>query len=152
MAIWSDMGHAMRRRASVSSNHHESAGANMSRNIPTPEEVLASVTSATSARRYVGQDTAFNNVSGAPQRGTLVPKKNMQAGDPTGYGIGNQARQAVAVNASNSERMGARYSIGANLPGVHSIEAASTMANAKIVPTVQGRQNPNFGMGVEGPY
>ena len=54
--------------------------------------------------------------------------------------------------SSDLERMGARYTIGATFPAVHSIEAGATMANAKIVPSVTGKQSPNFDYGVEGNY
>lgn len=153
MAVWSDMGHAMRRRMGAKSSHRESVGNSMNRNLMTPEEVLASVDYSNSPRRYVGMDAnKFTNVSAQPERGTLVPKKHGKAGDPTGYGKGNDKRTPVQVNASNSERMGARFSIGAKFPAIYSAEAAATMGNAKIIPSIAGRQNPNFGMGVEGPY
>ena len=44
--------------------------------------------------------------------------------------------------------MGARYNIGVKFPTGHEPAAAATMANAKIVPSVAGRQAPNFGDGM----
>lgn len=153
MANWSDMGHAMRRRMGASASHRESVGKGMSRNLMTPEEVLASVDYANSPRRYVGMGyTAFTDSSATPEKGTLVPKKHGKSVDPTGYGKGNVAREFVQVDASNSERLGARFSIGAKFPAIYSAEAAATMGNAKVIPSIAGRQNPNFEMGVEGPY
>ena len=151
MPLWSGLGHAMRRRSGMPMNHHESVGKSMSKNMPTPEEVIASAEHANSPRKYVGQTAGVANISGAPMKGTLVQKKNKQAGDPT---IANKAnkKNVLVNNAAASERMGARYTVGANFPAVHSIEASATMANAKIVPSVAGRQAPNFKSGSDFSY
>jgi hypothetical protein len=151
MARWTDLGHAMRRRMGASSNHHEATGNSMSRNHMTPEEVIASAEHANSARRYVGQMSNVANMSGAPLKGKLMPKKNTQAGDPT---IANKAnrKNMLAGDATQSERMGARYSVGASFPAVHSIEATATLANSKIVPSVSGRNAPNFNYGMTTEY
>ena len=151
MATWTSLGHAMRRRMGAPSNHHEAAGKSMSRNNMTPEEVLASAEHANSARKYVGQVAGVANMSGSPSKGTLMPKKNTQAGDPT---IANKANRTnmLAGDAAQSERMGARYVVGASFPAVHSIEATATMMNAKIVPSVSGKNAPNFDYGMNTPY
>lgn len=151
MATWTSVGHAMRRRMSAPSNHHEATGASMSRNNPTPEEVISSAEHANSPRRYMGMAAGAANISGSPLKGTLIPKKNVQAGDPT---IANKAnrKNVSAGNAAQSERMGARYSVGVKFPKGTNIEAAATMGNAKMVPSVSGRQSPNFGAGMSGPY
>jgi hypothetical protein len=151
MARWTDLGHAMRRRMGAPSNHHEAAGNNMSRNHMTPEEVIASAEHANSARRYVGQITGVADMSAAPLRGTLMPKKNVQAGDPT---INNKAnrKNVPAGSAAQSERSGARFVVGASFPAVHQSEVGATMANARIVPSVAGRQAPNFNNGLNGTY
>lgn len=148
---WTSLGHAMRRRMGAPSNHHEATGKSMSRNNMTPEEVLSSAEHANSARRYVGQMSGVANTSGAPLKGKLMPKKNTQAGDPT---IANKAnrKNMLAGNAAQSERMGARYVVGAKFPAVHSIEATATMANAKIVPSVAGKNAPNFEYGMNTEY
>jgi hypothetical protein len=148
MATWSDMGHAMRRRMGIPSSHSESAGTMKNRNIDTPEEVLASAAHSASPRRYVGMDySGVTNVSAKPLKGKLMPKKNTQAGDPT---IANKAnrKNVPAGNAAQSERMGARYTIGAKFPAVHSAEASATLANAKTIPSVTGRQAPDFNYGM----
>jgi len=151
MATWTSLGHAMRRRIGAPSNHHEAAGKSMSRNNMTPEEVLASAEHANSARKYVGQVTGVANMSGAPLKGTLMPKKNTQAGDPVGATKANR-QNVSAGNAVQSERMGARYSVGAQLPAVHSIEATATMMSAKIVPSVSGKNAPDFNYGMNNSY
>lgn len=151
MATWTSMGHAMRRRMGAPSNHLESAGKSMSSNNMTPEDVIASAEHANSARRYIGQVSGVADMSAAPTRGTLMPKKNTQAGDPVGNTKANRVNK-LAGNAVQSERMGARFSIGANLPGVHSIEASSTMMNARIVPSVAGKNAPNFEAGIDSVY
>lgn len=149
MANWSDMGHAMRRRNGAPSHHLQSAGKSMSRNIVTPEEVLASAAHSASPRQYVGSATSgFNNVSGTPEKGTLVGKKNVQASDPTAGGKTNRTN-IPAGDATQSERMGAKYNIGVKYPAHHSAESAPTMASARSVRSVAGRQAPNFGDGMQ---
>ena len=56
MPSWTSLGHAIRRRSGMPTNHHESAGKSMSRNNMTPEEVIASAEHANSPRKYVGQN------------------------------------------------------------------------------------------------
>ena len=150
MPFWSGLGHAMRRRSGMPMNHHESVGTKVN-NMPTPEDVIASAEHANSPRKYVGQMSSAANISGAPLKGSLVKKKNTQAGDPTAGGKANK-KNVLVNNAAASERMGARYTVGAKFPAVHSIEAAQTMNNAKIVPSVSGKQSSNFEYGVEGNY
>ena len=151
MPFWTGLGHAMRRRSGMPMSHHGSVGKTLSKNMPTPEEVLSSAEHANSPRKYVGQMTGVANVSGAPLKGQLMPKKNKQAGDPTAGGKANR-KNVSAGNAVQSERMGARYVVGAKFPAVHSIEASATMANAKTVPSVSGKNKPNFDYGNESVY
>jgi len=138
----------MRRRMGAPTNHHEATGNSMSRNNMTPEEVLASAEHANSARKYVGQMTGVADMSADPQRGTLVGKKNTQAADPTIMNKANK-KNILVNNAVASERMGARYVVGASFPAVHSIEATATMANSRIVPSVSGKNSPNFQSGIQ---
>ena len=149
MATWSDMGHAVRRRMGLSASHSESVGTMKNRSIDTPEEVLASAAHMSSPRRYVGADySGVTNVSAKPLRGKLMPKKNTQAGDPTSGGKANR-KNVPAGNAAQSERMGARYVVGAKFPAVHSIEASATLANAKMIPSIRGRQSADFNYGAQ---
>lgn len=147
MALWTSMGHAMRRRMGAPSSHTEAAGKSMSKSVPTTEEILASAAHSKSPRRYVGMDaSSFEAVK--PEKGTLVAKKNKQASDPTAGGKANK-KNVLAGNAAQSERMGARYNVSVKFPVGHEPAAAATMANARVVPSVAGRQNPNFGAGID---
>ena len=152
MQSWTSLGHAMRRRIGAPSNHHESAGKNMARNTPTPEEVISSAEHSSSPRRYVGMDqTNFSNVSGTPVAGTPVARKNTQALDPTFNGKANKSNVLVD-SAIASERMGARYGISVKFPAHVAPEAGPTMANARVVPSIAGKSRPNFDSGNSSAY
>ena len=146
MALWQSMGHAMRRRMGAPSSHLESVGKSMSKSVPTTQEILASAAHSNSPRRYVGMDVASAAVV-KPSRGKLMAKKNTQAADPTAGGKANR-KNVSAGNAAQAERLGARYTIGVNFPVGTEPAAAATMANAKVVPSIAGRQAPNFGDGM----
>ena len=138
MATWTSMGHAMRRRMGAPTNHHEAAGKSMSKDL-TPEQITA-----TGARAYMGSAAGgFTSPSATPVAGKLMGKKNTQAADPTSGG---------KANRKNIERAGAQYRITAKMPAPINIEAAATMANAKIIPSVAGKQTPNFSNGVDSAY
>jgi hypothetical protein len=143
MATNFSVGHGMRRRMGIPSNSLESAGKSMARTTPTTEEHLAA-TGANSARIPMGMDAYVSTPMPALQ-GTLMPKHNVQAGDPTGMGT-KQNRQ----NMLYSERLGASYIVKASMGATLDPAAGATMANARIVPSVQGRQNPNFASGIQG--
>ena len=147
MASWTSVGHAMRRRMGAPSNHHEEKGRIMARNHMTPEEVISSAEHASSARRYVGQSVGFSAPSATPATGKLMPKKNTQAADPTAGGKANR-KNVSAGNAASSERMGARYRTAVNFAPTIDPAAGPTMANAKTVKSVAGRQAPNFDDGM----
>ena len=139
MASWASMGHGMRRRSGAPSNHLESAGKSMARNHATHEEAYEAASAAGSPRVTVGHEAY--EVSATPAlQGTLVPKKNVQAADPTAGG---------KANRKNIERIGAQYRI--TVPYTPTIDPAAgpTMANARIVPSVAGRVNPNFDAGIQ---
>lgn len=148
MALWTSMGHAMRRRMGAPSSHHEAAGKSMNKSVPTTQEILASAEHSASPRRYMGMDAAkFTDASAKPAVGKLMPKKNTQASDPTAGGKANR-KNISAGNAAQSERMGARYNINVKFPVGHEPAASATMGSAKVVPSVAGRQAPNFGDGM----
>lgn len=147
MALWTSMGHAMRRRMGAPSSHLEAAGKSMNKSIPTTEEILASAAHSKSPRRYMGMDAAKSMEAVSPEKGKLMPKKNTQASDPTAGGKANRSNVS-AGNAAQSERMGARYNVNVKFPAGVEPAAAATMANAKVVPSVAGRQAPNFGDGM----
>ena len=146
MPSWSSLGHAIRRRAGMPMSHHESVGKTVSKGNLTPEQVLAS-----GARSYVGQMTNVANISASPAKGKLMKKKNTQAGDPTAGGKANR-KNVLVNNAAASERMGAAYRVTAKYAQSATPEVGPTMANAKTVPSVSGKQSPNFSAGMEGNY
>lgn len=149
MAKWTDMGHAMRRRVGAPANHLESAGASDDRNHYTSEEHYEMAKNADSPRiaqgdqhddvMSTGQDADDYMGKAAPAaQGTLVPKQSTQSQDPTGYGAGN--RQNIMYN----ERLGAAYRVSVPFTPTVDPVAGPTMQSAEIVPSVLGRQNPNF--------
>ena len=142
MALWTSMGHAMRRRMGAPSNHLEAAGKSMARNIPTPEEIISSAEHSASPRRYMGMDAAKSAAPVMPERGTPIKKKSTQAGDPTAGGKANK-KNVLVNNAAASERMGARYSTTVKFPAGTEPAAAPTMRNARIVPS-SSSQGDNF--------
>lgn len=144
MAKWTDMGHGMRRRVGAPSNHLESAGPSNGRDHSTHEEQYEMAKSQNSARVALGDgpiDTPHEVMSpeqNAPQKGTLVAKKNTQAGDPTAGGKANRS------NVLYNEKLGASYRVQVNYAPVADPVAGPTMASARVIPSVMGRQNPNF--------
>jgi hypothetical protein len=76
-----------------------------------------------------------------------MPKKNTQAADPTAGGKANK-KNVSAGNAASSERMGARYRTSVNFAPTIDPAAGPTMANARTVKSVSGRQTPNFDDGM----
>ena len=127
MAKWTSLGHGMRRRTGAPSNHLESAGNSMARTHKTSDEAHQDASAAGSVRVPIGA------VAPAPAlQGTLVPKKNVQAGDPTAGGKANRA---------NIEKIGATYRVQPKSTFVQLDPAAGpTMASARVIPSVTGRQ------------
>lgn len=137
MANWASIGHGMRRRMGAPSNHLESAGHEMAeRNHITSDEAMEQHAAAGSARVPMGAAPALE--------GTLIPRHNTQAGDPTNPGS--------KANRQNIERIGATYRVSASFAPNIDPAAGATMANARIVPSIQGRENPNFESGIQSNY
>lgn len=135
MATNFSMGHGMRRRAGVPSSYTEAAGKSMARAHNTSEENYQEAAAANSVRIPIGTAQVEPSLKGA-----LVPKKNVQAGDPTNPGS--------KVNRANIERVGATYRIQPKTGyAVVDPTVGPTMANARIVPSVAGRSTPNFQSG-----
>lgn len=151
MAKWTDLGHAMRRRTGAPSNHLESAGPTAGRDHDTAEEQYAMAKTQNSPRVSVGDnvmdgaDEALSSNLNAPQKGTLVPKKNVQAGDPTAGGKANRTNVA-------QEKLGASYRVNVTYTPTVDPTAGPTMASARVVPSVMGRQNPNFQNAINDQY
>lgn len=132
MATPYSIGHGMRRRSGTPSNPLEAAGKSMSRTHATSEEHYDAAASAGSFRIPISAAPALE--------GTLVPKKSGKGDTVLG----------AKVNRENIERVGATYRVQPASTYVQVDPAAGpTMANAKIVPSVQGRANPNFEMGIQ---
>jgi hypothetical protein len=144
MATQYSMGHGMRRRSGVPSNPLEAAGTSMARSHMTSDEHHASASAAGSHRIAIGSD-AYSMTAAPAMTGTPVPRKNVQAGDPTNPGS--------KANRVNMERIGATYRVQPKTTFVQLDPAAGpTMANARLVPSIQGRENPNFETGIETSY
>ena len=155
MAKWVDTGHAMRRRMGAPSNHFEAAGPTNGRNHDTSDEQYEMAKNQDSPRTSIGEepmmsDNIENSMSpeqdadmyegqaAQPAKGTMMPKGNTQAQDPT---IMNKANRQ---NVPYDERHGAQYRVTVPFTPTVDPAAGPTMQNARIVPSVQGRQNPNF--------
>ena len=140
MATQSSVGHGMRRRSGAPSNYLE-AGPSMSRMHPTSDEHHAAAASAGSHRIAIGTADSTYAATPAPAlEGTLVPRKNTQAMDPTAGGKANRA---------NIEVIGASYRVQPKSTYVQlDPSAGPTMANARLLPTVVGNTD-NFGGGVQ---
>jgi hypothetical protein len=130
MASWKDMGHGMRRRTGAPSSHLESTGKNMARNHMTADEHMGAAATAGSHRVPMGMD-AYQVTATPALKGTLMPKKNVQAGDPTGMG--------TKQNRQNIEKIGASYRVAPKATFVQlDPSAGPTMASARVVPSVAG--------------
>lgn len=144
MPKWTDMGYGMRRRTGAPSNHLESAGPTEDRDHATSEEHYEMAKSQNSPRIALGEGQidspheVMSDKQGAPQRGTMVPKKNVQSMDPTAGGAGHR------TNVQYNERLGASHRVTVDTSYVVDPTIGPTMANAKIIPSVMGRQNPDF--------
>lgn len=125
-------------------------------NLPTPEEALAGMAAVGSPRVPMGTSMVhdFQNTSGMPLRGTLVPRKNTQSG---GAVYENQtvppASPGTPANRTNipQERLGAQYRVSAMVPAPVGIEAAATQANGRIVTSAVVREG-NFGDAAKNSY
>jgi hypothetical protein len=139
MATKYSVGHAMRRRSGVSSS--PTFEGNTMRTHKTAEEHLGAAASAGSHRVSVGASDVYAASATPALQGTLVPKKNVQAGDPTAGG---------KANRQNIEVIGASYRVAPKTTFVQLDPAAGpTMANARIIQSVSGRSNPNFDSGIQ---
>lgn len=137
MATQYSVGHNMRRRSGVPSNAFEAATKTAAqRTHKTSEEHYADAAAMNSHRIAVGSAPVLT--------GTQVPRKNTQAADPTAGG---------KANRKNIERVGATYRVQPKATFVQvDPSAGPTMANARIVPSVQGRVSPNFDSSVNNAY
>jgi hypothetical protein len=128
MATKFSVGHAMRRRNGTPSSTLEAAGNMKTRTHLTHHEAVDAAAQVGSPRLPISAAPAL--------QGTLVPKNNVQAGDPTNPGS--------KANRQNIERIGAQYRITVPFTPTLDPAAGPTMANAKMIPSVAGRTG-NFG-------
>jgi len=149
MADWASIGHGMRRRMGAPSSHHESAGANMTRQHYTSDESYELASQQSSSRIPMGDD-AF---TGAGQQdelnagefaGTLMPRHNTQAMDPSNPGS--------KANRVNIERIGATYRVTAGVTGLVDPTMGPTQSSGRIVPSVHGRNTMDFQSAEESSY
>lgn len=166
MAKWVDMGHAMRRRIGAPSNHLEAAGPTTGRMHQTSDEHYETAKKQDSPRASIGEEPmgsqdymensmsqnqdidSYENKAAKPVMGTMVPRGNTQSQDPTAGGAGNR----MNVLGNSDERHGASYNITATTSATVDPTVGPTMANARVIPSVMGRQNPNFEGGMSDSY
>lgn len=160
MATQYSMGHGMRRRSGAPSNPLEAAGTSMARSHMTSDEHHAAASAAGSHRISIGNGDPMpsygmdpaaygmdqtDELNAGQYAGTLMPKKNTQAMDPSNPGS--------KANRVNMERIGATYRVQPKATFVQlDPSAGPTMANARLIPSIQGRENPNFETGIETSY
>lgn len=164
MAKWVDRGHAMRRREGAPMNHLESAGPTSGRMHDTSEEQYEAAKNTNSPRTSIGEEpmSSHENIensmspiqdaddytakAASPEMGTMVAKHNTQAGDPTAGGVGHRN------NVMYNERLGASYKVTVNTDFTVDPTVGPTMANARVIPSVQGRQSANFSGAITDQY
>jgi hypothetical protein len=117
--------------------------------IPSPDEALAGM--AKQGRKPMMKDgIKFTSPSAAPKAGTLVPKKNTAAGDPTSQKGAPRANVPAASPAQ--DRNGAAYSIKARYTKLTDPAAGMTQANGRIIKTAMKRDRTNFDSGAGTSY
>lgn len=126
MAYWAGLGHAIRDRQGLPSNHLEAMESPVASKYETVDQAAQAHAAAGSAKIPVG----LTNLAQPTPRGTRVPRKNTQSADPTAGG---------KANRTNIERNGAAYRITANIAPSHDPVAGPTMQSARILPSVHGR-------------
>lgn len=116
--------------------------------IPSPDEALAGM--AKQGRKPMMKDgISFTSPSASPKAGTLVPKKNVAAGDPNGS---KGAPRSNVAQTPGGERQGAAYSIKARYTKLTDPAAGQTQANGRIVATAVNRDRTNFDSGAGASY
>lgn len=137
-------GQAARRRSGAPSNMYDSTAPGVDPcGRQSCDDAYNAAADSGSPRIPMGA-AGFTNVSGAPSPNTLPrPKGGAKGGDLSAAPAGRKS-QVLA------ERSGAAYGIRVKSPAPFDVAAAPTMANARVVKSVSGRQAPNFAGGIEG--
>jgi hypothetical protein len=105
----------------------------------------------TQGRKTMGDEgRKFTSPSASPQAGTLIPKKNTAAGDPTG--AGTKSNRVNEMRAPGAERKGAAYSVKATYMKQTDPSAGMTQANGRIVSPAVTRQRDSWAQGIETSY
>jgi hypothetical protein len=105
----------------------------------------------TQGRKTMGDEgRKFTSPSASPQAGTLVPKKNTAAGDPTA--AGTKANRVNEARVPGAERKGAAYSIKATYMKQTDPSAGMTQANGRVVSPAVTRQRDSWAQGIESSY
>jgi hypothetical protein len=105
----------------------------------------------TQGRKTMGDEgRKFTSPSASPKAGTLIPKKNTAAGDPTG--AGTKANRVNQPAAQGGERKGAAYSVKATYMKQTDPSAGMTQANGRIVSPAVTRQRDSWAQGIETSY
>jgi hypothetical protein len=116
--------------------------------IPSPDEALAGM--AKQGRKPMMKDgLSFTSPSASPASGTLVPKKNTAAGDPSGS---KGAPRSNVAQTPGGERLGAAYSVKAKYTKLTDPAAGQTQANGRIIATATKRDRTNFDSGAGASY
>ena len=76
----------------------------------------------------------------APEKGTLVKKKNTASGDPT--------KMAKPSRTKVTATSGARYGVRVKFQKSTAPEAGATQANGRILPSAMKAQAPSFNAGM----
>ena len=140
-------GHAARRRSGAPANAYGDLGAVNGAAGRTHHDAYDEAVLANSPRIAMGGSAyAASAPSAMPSPNTLPrPKAKGPAGDLSAAPGGK--RTPILA-----EKLGARYAIAVKTPAPFDQAAGPTMASARAVPSIKGRQAPNFQSGNEGSY
>lgn len=106
---------------------------------------------AAQGRTPMGKDgVKFTSPSASPAAGTLIPKKNTAAGDPTASGT--KVSRPNVPSAPGGERNSAAYSIKARYTKATDPAAGLTQANSRIVSPSVVRSTQSFDQGIGTSY
>ena len=116
------------------------------------DEALAGM--AKQGRTPMGKEgVKFSSPSAAPAKGTLVPKKNTAAGDPTASGTkANRKNEAYNPGTAGTERTGASYSVKASYMKSNDPAAGLTQANGRIISPSVVRSKDSWSEGISSSY
>ena len=120
----------------------------MNRQHYTSDEAYELASQQSSSRIPMGDDAymgAGQNDEFSPEQfqGTLIPKQSTQSMDPTAGGKANRV---------NVERIGATYRVTAATTGLVDPTFGPTQSQARIVPSVHGRNTLDFGSAEQSSY